>query len=100
VGRIFERVPGAILDAHVEPGTVLRIEVEIAFEAAGERWTHVGTAVADAEGRVRLRVPYATDVGTGDGRPTGPLRWTLGDRSGDLDVPETSVRSGGTLSLD
>ena len=46
----------------------------------------------------RVRVPYATEAPSGDGRVLG-ARWSFGERSGELAIPEQAVLAGGEVAL-
>jgi asparagine N-glycosylation enzyme membrane subunit Stt3 len=59
VYKVFEVVPGAILRTVAPPGTRVVASVPVRTNV-GRTFTWVGTATADAEGAVALRVPYAT----------------------------------------
>jgi asparagine N-glycosylation enzyme membrane subunit Stt3 len=98
-GWIWERVAGARVEARGAPGQELRLSIEIVYPQR-ERvllWTRAATC--DAQGLARLRVPYATDEPNGDGRALGPARWTLGERSGNAEIPGISVLAGSGVSL-
>jgi hypothetical protein len=95
---LWERVRGALLQAHGEPGAELRIELQIEFAGASFTHEHVATASAGADGLVELRVPYATDISSGEARVRS-ARWSLGERSGPLSIPEDAVSNGSRIEL-
>lgn len=99
-GWIWEHVPGARIEASATAGSVLTIEFEVDYAAAGHRIRFARTAVAGADGVVRMRVPYATMDDNGDGRVLGVPRWTLAQRSGPLRITEADVLEGRTVSLE
>jgi asparagine N-glycosylation enzyme membrane subunit Stt3 len=94
LGWIWEHVPGAILEARGEPGSELRVELQVRYEASDYELTWSGTAHADATGFARLRVPYATDAPNGDGVAIAPAWWSFGGERGELAIPEAAVRAG------
>jgi hypothetical protein len=94
---VYERVAGARLRAKSPPGSVLRVEIPLRFPQPTGAYSVVwrGEARADAEGRVELRVPYATGgPTTGDGRLAGTPTWRLGGESGHLVLTEADVTEG------
>ena len=95
---LWERVRGALLQAQAEPGTELRVEIELDFPSAGFSYEHVATATANENGLAELRVPYATEVANGDARVRS-ARWSLGDRSGSLAITAAAVSSGSPIAL-
>ena len=52
----------------------------------------------DPNGVARVRVPYSTEAGSGDGRVVN-ARWRMGARSGALVIPEAAVVSGAVVQL-
>jgi dolichyl-diphosphooligosaccharide--protein glycosyltransferase len=64
--KLFERVAGAVLEAHAPPGEAVRAELPLETPG-GRRFVFRAAARADAEGVARLRVPYATE-------PVAPTR--------------------------
>jgi dolichyl-diphosphooligosaccharide--protein glycosyltransferase len=95
--KLFEVVPGAVLDAKAPPGTRVRASVTISTPA-GRRFPWRTEAVADADGTARLRIPYATRT-TAPARPEGPFRVSVGDRILDVEIPEQAVLSGSTIPV-
>lgn len=97
---VWERVAGAVVEAHGTPGDELALSLTIRYALAGREVAWVDRARAGDDGVARLRVPYATDVPNGDGRADGAAAWTFGRRTGTLEIPERAVREGATLALE
>jgi hypothetical protein len=96
LGWVWERVPGAVVEARGAPGDTLSVTMRIRYPAGRYEMTWPHSAVCGADGLARLRVPYATDAPNGDGIVVSAT-WRLGDREGVLDVPESRVLRGGAL---
>ncbi len=99
VARVFERVPGALLELAAEPGEVLRVDLRLRIEGVPQDLQLRLEQVASEEGSVRLRLPYATDGRMGAARVVGEVRWSCGASSGAVEVPEASVRAGASILL-
>ncbi|MFN8176380.1 MAG: hypothetical protein U0167_00475 [bacterium] len=99
MGVVWERVPGAIVEAFGAPGDTLSLAVAVRYAAARHELTWIRTAVAGPDGLARLRVPYATEAPNGDGVADGPAAWRLGKTAGQLRIPEAAVLSGGVLRV-
>jgi asparagine N-glycosylation enzyme membrane subunit Stt3 len=95
LGWVWERVPGATLEARGTPGDVLRVEVGIRYPDGKYALTWRDEIPADENGIARLRVPYATEAPNGDGYAEGPARWSFGESQGTLAIPEEAVIHGG-----
>jgi asparagine N-glycosylation enzyme membrane subunit Stt3 len=96
---IWERVPGATLEARAPAGTVLRVAFTVAYPEIEYTLHFERSASAGADGTVRLRVPYATVERNGDGRVQGDVRWELGARSGALELRDADVREGRVVTI-
>ena len=100
-GFLWERVAGARLRARGSPGERLRVELEVQYDL--ERRAHTlawyGEAEVGPDGRAEVRVPYATSAPNGIGQALGRARWTLGEASGRVDVPEQAVLEGLALEI-
>ncbi len=94
--KLFEVVEGAVLEHRGPPGAELRAEVEV--RTPGRRFTWAATAVADARGRARLRVPYATATEL-PVAPVGPYRVSVDGRVRRVPVTEEQVRRGATIPV-
>jgi hypothetical protein len=66
---------------------------------AGRRFVYRARGRGEADGRARLRVPYAT-LGKAPTRALGPYRVRAGERLFRVEVPEQAVREGLTIRLD
>jgi len=96
---VWERVEGAVLEAHGAPGAELVAELVLAFPLADRQVRWRASARADSTGVARLRVPYSTDGRGGEGRLRGPARYTFGSRSGTFELRDADVREGRTALL-
>ncbi len=96
-GTVWRRVAGARLVAEGEPGETLRVELRLSWldGAFTVRW--FGSAPVGADGRARLRVPYAT-TRNGDGR-VDAAAWSVGDERGALTIPDWAVRHGAEVEV-
>lgn len=95
--KLFEVVPGALLEVSTEPGTRVSASVTVGTPG-GRRFVHRSVASADADGTARLRVPYATGSRAPVG-PRGPYRVVAGDARFEVEVPEEAVRDGATIAV-
>ena len=98
-GWIWERVPGARLQARGAPGERLEVHFDVTYPAANRKLLWTAETTAGPDGVATLRVPYATDANNGDGVPDPEAQWTFGDRSGVAVIPEAAVFAGGTVEL-
>jgi dolichyl-diphosphooligosaccharide--protein glycosyltransferase len=96
--KLFEIVPGAVLDVPCPPGekAVARISVRTPLRRT---FTYTAEAIASDDGRARMRVPYATET-TSPARPLGPWSITAGDEVYRVDLRDAEVLSGATVSVD
>ena len=81
---IHERVTCAILRMESEEP----LRASLAFELDGEIHEWSSSALPDADGVVRLRVPHS-----------GEVRWFSGSRSGTLRLEAAAVDGGATITL-
>lgn len=96
--KLFERVRGAVLELEAPPGTP--VEARVALRTNGGRgfvWSNRG--VADASGRGRLRVPYATEGSLAQTRAVGPVQVFADDSVLALEVYENEVRKGDSIDV-
>lgn len=91
--KVFERVPGAQIGGAAPAGARVRAELELVTNR-GRRVRYERSARADAAGRYRLRVPYATQDAPPDVRAEGPYRLRAGGRSDAVAVRESDVQRG------
>jgi hypothetical protein len=103
-GWVWQRVKGARLEAHGEPGDVLQVLVELEYPGGGGRerrsLRYYDRVTAGADGVARLRLPYATLAPNGEGRVTTPASWRFVDSHAPLEVSERAVLEGETIRLD
>lgn len=95
--KLFELVPGALVEARGEPGTPMAVEVTVRTDL-GRRFPWRVETVVGKDGVGLLRVPYATDAGTPT-RPEGAARVTLGERTVEIPIPDAAVRAGDRVSV-
>jgi hypothetical protein len=92
--KLFEVVPGAVLEARGDPGTELRAEVEVVSNL-GRHFVVSASTHADAAGVARLRTPYATGLMSKlPTRATGPYRVRFGAAGAEVHVSEADVAGG------
>lgn len=97
--KLFERVPGALVEVKASPGARVALELDLETPL-GRRLVFEAEAQADADGRARLRLPYATDVqppvhAVGVYR----LRIDAGEAQ-PLELADEAVRAGATIVVD
>ncbi len=96
--KLFEVVPGAVLELEVEPGA--RVAASAAIETAGGRGLRYrARATADAAGVVRIRVPYATEAAGPAAHATGAWRIAAGGSVLCARVSEREVREGAAVRV-
>jgi asparagine N-glycosylation enzyme membrane subunit Stt3 len=96
--KLFERVQGALVEAHGPPGTPFVLELEVQTNT-GRRFRFRAATQTDASARAQLRVPYDTE-GDGLTRALGAYRARLGERESTLSVPAVAVREGQVVPLE
>jgi dolichyl-diphosphooligosaccharide--protein glycosyltransferase len=96
--KLFEHVPGALVEARAPSGTPFALELELQTNT-GRRFRFRAATQADASARARLRVPYDTQ-GDGPTRALGPYRVQLGERESVLSLRAVAVRDGLVVPLD
>jgi asparagine N-glycosylation enzyme membrane subunit Stt3 len=95
--KLFEIVPGAILQVPAEPGS--QVSAELAIRTPSQRrFTYRASAEADALGTARLRVPYATETET-PVRPLAPYVVRAGGRAYEVVVSDVQVREGAVIDV-
>ena len=94
--KLFEVVPGAIIEFPAAPGVKVTAELHI-LTRAGRRFAFRARGQGGESGVARLRVPYATGA-RGDVNTAGAYRLESPTRSGSARVPETAVQNQQTIS--
>jgi asparagine N-glycosylation enzyme membrane subunit Stt3 len=94
--KIFEIVPGARIAGRALPGAEVRAELRIALGRRG-RIAFSITALADADGRYELVVPYANDPTDREIRPARAYRLRSGGREASLAVSDAEVLGGAQI---
>lgn len=60
--RIFEIVPGALLEGDTRPGALVLAALSLEAPTTKRRWSSTWSTEADAGGHFSLRVPYSTEA--------------------------------------
>jgi len=95
--KLFEIVPGAVLEIEAEPGTPLALS--LALRTPNHRsFEYVVRGRLGEKGVVRLRIPYSTEA-VAPVRPEGLYRVEIGEEVHSVAVPEAAVREGGAVSV-
>jgi asparagine N-glycosylation enzyme membrane subunit Stt3 len=95
--KLFEVVPGALLQVPSEPGSSVVAEVEV-VTPIGRRFSYRATGDADSRGVAELRVPYATDT-EAPAHPLAPYRVSAGERVYAVAVSDAQVQDGAVIAL-
>lgn len=95
-GFVYERVPGAWIEARGAPGA--KLELAAPLRAGDLAFTYAASAVADASGMARLRVPYSTER-SGDVEPASSFQVRFEGDLRSIEVREADVQSGSTVQL-
>jgi hypothetical protein len=98
VGQVWERVPGAIVEAGGSAGEELLVEFEIEYEGTDYRVPWRSSALTGADGVARIRVPYGTTEPNGDGRVV-EAQWSFPGTGGKLEIPQAAVLAGDTVRV-
>jgi dolichyl-diphosphooligosaccharide--protein glycosyltransferase len=96
--KLYEVVAGAVLEAHGAPYSRVDAEVSV-LTPSGRRFPYRATALTDAEGLTRMRVPYATETASPT-RPEGPYRVRLGNVEVRVPVSDAEVRGGAVIPVE
>lgn len=94
--KVFELVPGANVVGRTTPGATLEASLDIEPQG-GRAFVYRASADADAEGRYRFGLPYASGGGQPAVRTGVAYRIACGDRAVSLRVGEAAVSQGRTL---
>jgi asparagine N-glycosylation enzyme membrane subunit Stt3 len=94
--KLFELVPGALLEVPAPPGTRVTAQLGLATPA-GYAFEFTAVAVADGSGRAELRLPYASEP-SATLVPDGPWRVRTPARELRIAVSETDVQRGAPVA--
>jgi hypothetical protein len=100
--RIFEAVPGALLEGDARPGTEVVASLRLMAPTTHRRWVGSWSTTAGATGRFALRLPYSTAALNEDPltvKVRGPYKVVVGGRESTFEVSEETVQRGGVISL-
>lgn len=92
---VYERVAGARIEGVTQPGVTVPFALDLLL--SGTRGRYVAQAVADAEGRFALTVPYWTGA-EGAVRTSRAARLGLPEGPVTFEIPEDAVRAGLTVA--
>ncbi len=95
--KLFEIVEGAQLVAETSPGSLATAQI-LVRTPGGREFTWRTSSRASTNGRVILRVPYASDSVTGTGG-IGPYRVTLDGTHRGVSVREDEVHTGAAVPV-
>jgi len=95
--KLFEIVPGALLEVRGAPGAPVLAAVEVRTPT-GRRFEYEAQASVADDGVARLRVPYATAPST-PARALGPWRVRVDGAEHAVDVSEADVLEGRTVPV-
>ena len=95
--KLFEIVPGAVLEASAPPGTEVEARV-VVRSPLGRVFGYAAEGTSGADGLARLVVPYATETGA-PVRPDGGWRVRVGDREVTVAVTDADVTEGRTVRV-
>jgi dolichyl-diphosphooligosaccharide--protein glycosyltransferase len=95
--KLFEIVPGALLEVPGAPGAEVEATVEVGTPA-GRRFPYAARGTVADDGFVRLRVPYATASST-PARALGPWRVRVDGAELAVEVSEADVLEGRTVRV-
>jgi len=95
--KLYEIVPGALLEAEAPPGS--EVEASLALRTpAGRQFVYVARGTAGPDGAVQLRVPYPSEADA-PVRSSGPWRVRIGGAEHEVAVSESAVRSGAKIPV-
>ncbi|RIK94617.1 MAG: hypothetical protein DCC71_23450, partial [Proteobacteria bacterium] len=95
--KLWERVPGALLEVRAPAGTAVQAGVPVRAPS-GRTFRWAARATAGDDGVARLRVPYATDATT-PVKTAGPWLVQAGLAHATVEVPEAAVLGGATVAV-
>ncbi|MBW2274117.1 MAG: hypothetical protein JRG96_12660 [Deltaproteobacteria bacterium] len=95
--KLYEVVKGAVIESRAAPGSeaVARLELR---SPMGREFVYSASTRADAEGRVRLRVPYASE-GQAPVTAAAPWHVRIDGRWHRVSISEPQVRRGRTVHV-
>lgn len=91
--KVFEFVAGARVSGRAAPGAAIEATLPIRTNRK-RRFLYRAHAVADADGRYRLVLPYANEDGPRSVRVSGAYRLACGEEQSLLVLPEEAVTAG------
>jgi hypothetical protein len=96
--KLFEIVPGAVLEVRGAPGAPVLASVEVRTPT-GRRFEYEAQASVADDGVARLRVPYATAASATPTRALGPWRVAVDGAEFAVDVSEADVLEGRSVPV-
>ncbi len=97
--KVFEAVPGALVQAKVEAG--VPVTVRLKLQTSRQRsMLYFDRVIADSTGLISFRLPYATDTKQGGTMPLGSYQLQVaGKRPIALEVTNSQVEKGEILTV-
>jgi dolichyl-diphosphooligosaccharide--protein glycosyltransferase len=101
--KIFEHVPGAVVQGSAAPGTRVVAQVPV-ITNMNRAFLYQQSNITDEQGRFTLVLPYSTEGpiagGTNfDTKPMSAYQLNVGDRQAELRVPEEYVLRGEVIAV-
>lgn len=99
--KVFERVKGAVIEGRFGPGEEVSLELPLHVTGSGREFLYRRGLRAGSDGRLRIRVPYATESTEIEGvRPLSPYRVRgAGGRVVEVRVKEEQVLDGESIAF-
>jgi hypothetical protein len=101
--RIFEAVPGAVLECMARPKSQAVAIIELKSPTTRTKFAISLRTTADQDGHVALRLPYPTDQpmspAPGTVQVQGPYQVVIDGKTSRLEVSEKQIQDGAHLSL-
>ncbi len=101
--KIFEHVPGAVINGNAPPGTEVIAAIPV-MTNQNRAFLYKQSNTSDADGRFTLVLPYSTEgpIASGtnfDTKPMSAYQLSVGDKTYELKVPEEYVLSGEVIAI-
>jgi dolichyl-diphosphooligosaccharide--protein glycosyltransferase len=96
--RIFEAVPGALLEGSGRPGAPVVASLKLSAPTTHRRWTTTWSSTVGPDGKFSLRVPYSTlqplNADPNTVKVRGPYEMTVDGKMSQIPVSEEDVQKG------
>lgn len=101
--RLFEAVPGALLQGDASPGSTVRASIDLYAPNSKKAYSVHYDTQANAEGRFELRLPYPTDQpmspASGTVQVPGDYHVVIDGKTSALTVTEDEIQKGAILAV-